>query len=143
MGKFDAADLQAYIRSQRLAVVSSVGPAGQPQSALVGIAVSPELEVIFDTTADTRKHANLVRDARASVTFTGPDEQTLQLEGMARQVPVSGHQGADLREIYYANWPDGRSRLEWPSLVYWCITPRWARYSDFSRGPLIQELSWP
>jgi hypothetical protein len=85
---FDAADLRSYLRNQRLAVVSSLEPEGQPQSALVGIAVSPQLEVIFDTTADTRKHCNLVRDARASVTFTGPGEQTLQLEGVARQVLV-------------------------------------------------------
>ena len=32
-----------------LGVLSSLGPMGAPQSALVGIAITPELEIIFDT----------------------------------------------------------------------------------------------
>jgi hypothetical protein len=139
---FDEADLLSYMRGHRLAVVSSIGPQGQPQSALVGIAVSPLFEVIFDTTTDTRKHVNLERDARSSVTFSGPGERTLQFEGVARQVSVSAPQDRALREIYYAAWPDGRSRLNWPKLVYWCITPRWARFSDFAAGPLVEEFEW-
>jgi pyridoxine/pyridoxamine 5'-phosphate oxidase len=137
------AELLSYMQGHRLVVVSSVGRDGAPQSALVGIAVSPQFEVIFDTLADSRKHANLLRDARASIVFTGPAEQTLQLEGIARPVTVAGAQDAELREIYYGVWPDGRNRVTWPTLSYWCVSPRWARYSDFDRGPLIEEFVWP
>jgi hypothetical protein len=141
--EFGKDELLTYMRSHRLVVVSSIGGTGEPQSALVGIAVSPRCEVIFDTVTGSRKHANLLRDARASIVFGGPGEQTLQFEGAATQVSVDGAQDADLRSLYYEVWPDGRDRLKWPNLAYWCIAPRWARYSDFDRGPMIKEFAWP
>jgi len=143
MGTFEDSDLLAYMRENRLAVVSSLGPEGAPQSALVGVAVTDGFELIFDTTETTRKHANLRRDPRVSVVISGPGEQTLQLEGLAAPLPTRGAEGAELREAYYAAWPDGRARLDWPGLVYWRVSPRWARYSDFERGPLIKEFRWP
>lgn len=139
---FGKDELLDYMRGHRLAVVSSLGPRGEAQSALVGIAVSARHEVIFDTTTDTRKHGNLARDPRASIVLTGPGEQTLQLEGRARPVAVDGRADAALRAVYYATWPDGHDRLKWPNLAYWCIAPTWARYSDFGRGPLIREFHW-
>lgn len=114
--EFTKADLLDYMRGRQLAVVSSIGPRGEPQAALAGIAVSPRCEVIFDTVADSRKHANLLRDPRASLVLTGPAEKTLQLEGTTRPIPVSGTQDAELRSIYYEAWPDGRSHLSWPKL---------------------------
>jgi len=140
--EFRKPELLSYMRGHRLAVVSSVGSEGEPQSALVGIAVSALCDVIFDTVVDSRKHANLSRDPRASIVFAGPGEQTLQVEGIAKRVAVSGTKDADLRSVYYEVWPDGRERVKWPNLSYWCIVPRWARYSDFNRGPLIQEFCW-
>jgi general stress protein 26 len=141
--RFTKTELLDYMRGHRLAVVSSIGPHGNAQAALVGVAISPLHEVIFDTVADSRKHTNLLRDQRASVVFSGPAERTLQLEGIARNVAVSGPQDVDLRSIYYAAWPEGRERLSCPNLSYWCIEPQWARYSDFDRGPLIREFRWP
>jgi pyridoxine/pyridoxamine 5'-phosphate oxidase len=143
MVRFTKAELLDYMSSHRLAVVSSIGPLGNSQAALVGVAISPRHEVIFDTVADSRKHANLLRDPRASVVFSGPAERTLQLEGIARSVSVSGAQDVELRSLYYEVWPEGRDRLSWPKLSYWCVAPQWACYSDFDRGPLIAEFRWP
>ena len=53
------AELLSYLRSHRYAVESSVSPNGAPQSALVGIAISERLEIIFDALASNRKVANL------------------------------------------------------------------------------------
>jgi hypothetical protein len=42
-----------------LGVLSSLGPMGAPQSALLGFAVTPELEIIFDSVrevAQVRKY---------------------------------------------------------------------------------------
>ena len=39
---------------------------GAPQSALVGIAITPELEIIFDAVEKSRKFANIARDARVA-----------------------------------------------------------------------------
>jgi general stress protein 26 len=128
-----------YLRSQRLAVVSSTSASGAPQAALVGVAVTDALEIVFDTTSVTRKHANLSRDARAAVTFGGPGEQTLQLEGHAHPVSLDDERDSHYRETYYQAWPSGRDRLAWANLTYWRIVPVWMRFSDYEKGPLIME----
>ncbi|MFI4890948.1 MAG: pyridoxamine 5'-phosphate oxidase family protein [Steroidobacterales bacterium] len=135
-------ELLAYMRQHQHVVLSSIGADGAPQAALVGIAVLDSMELVFDTVTTSRKHANLSRDGRAAVTFSGPDEQTLQLEGIAYPVSVTGAADLSFREGYYRAWPDGPARLEWPGLCYWRVMPRWARYSDFNRGPLIAEFHW-
>ena len=137
---FSESDLVDYIRSARLAIVSSLGSGGGPQSALVGIGVTDDLNIIFDTTTDTRKHANLTRDPRVSVVVAGPSEQTLQYEGLAAPVSTSRPEDLAIREAYYLSWPDGRQRLVWPNLASWRIKPTWARYSDYARGPLIVQF---
>jgi hypothetical protein len=98
--------------------------------------------VVFETLSTTRKHANLQRDPRIAVTFSGPDEQTLQYEGVALPVPVTSSEDDVYREAYYEAWPEGRQRLRWQNLAYWRVAPRWARYSDYERGPLILEFHW-
>ena len=52
-------DILAFLRTQKLGVVSSVNVAGAPQSAVVGYAVSDAFELVFDTLGDTRKALNL------------------------------------------------------------------------------------
>lgn len=140
---FGKGELLDYMRSHKLVVVGSLAKDGRPQSALVGVAVTLRHEVIFDTVSDSRKHANLERDGRASIVFSGADEKTLQMEGSARLLALHDAADAALREIYYAVWPDGRARLAWPKIAYWCVRPTWARYSDFAAGPLIQTFDWP
>jgi PPOX class probable F420-dependent enzyme len=142
MESFGKPEMLAYMRGHKLAVVATIGADGGPQSALVGVGVTHALQVVFDTVSTSRKHANLQRDPRIAVTFSGPAEQTLQYEGVAFPVSVAGAEDQAYRQAYYESWPDGRQRLQWPNLVYWRIVPRWARYSDYDRGPLIVEFDW-
>ena len=120
-------------------MVSSLGPAGAPQSAVVGIATSDAGEIVFDTLGSSRKARNLRRDPRVSlVVWEG--ERTAQLDGVADE--PAGADRDRLREIYFAVYPDGRERLAWPHLTHFRIVPVWARFSDFaaSPAPLIVEL---
>jgi general stress protein 26 len=142
MNTITKADLLAYMRGHKLAVVATINQHGTPEGALVGIAATDKHELIFDTVSSSRKHTNLALHPRVAVTFSGPGEQTLQYEGRAFPIATSGSSDAAFREAYYAAWPDGRDRLNWHGLVYWGIRPVWARYSDFDRGPLIAEFQW-
>src|SRR5271155_5869071 len=56
----DLAGLHSFMVRHRYGVVSTVATPGVPQSALVGIATTPDLEIIFDTLRSTRKYANLI-----------------------------------------------------------------------------------
>ena len=131
------AELVAFLRTQRVAVVSTVASSGAPESALVGFAVSDELELVFDTLSTTRKVANLRANPRVAIVIGGWGEHeiTAQLEGLADESVDD-----TLRDVYYAAYPDGRERAAWQDLIYVRVRVTWARYSDFETGR-IEELA--
>jgi len=134
-------ELFDFIRAHRYGVVSSRNADGAPQSALVGIAVSPALEIYFDTTGDTRKAANLRRDPRIAIVIGWENEQSVQYEGVADE--PKGAELVALKSIYFAAWPDGPSRESWPGITWFRVRPRWIRFSDFNRKTdVVRELSF-
>ena len=137
----DRENIYSFMTGCGYGVVSSVAADGSSQSALVGIAVTPGLDIIFDTLDRSRKYRNLVAlPACSLVGWSG--EQTVQYEGVAG-LPA----GAELKryqEIYFGAWPDGPSRMTWAGMVYFVVRPRWIRYSDFEqRQPFIHETTFP
>ncbi len=127
------AQLVRLLREHRLAVVSTVGPDGGPQSAVVGCAISDDLEIVFDTLDSSRKAGNLRRDARTSVVIGWDREATAQIQGLA-DFPA-GDDLARVRDIYFQAYPDGRDRLAWPGITHVRVRPRWMRWSDFAQQP--------
>jgi pyridoxine/pyridoxamine 5'-phosphate oxidase len=136
----DTAGIYLFMSGFKYAVVSSVAEDGTPQSALVGIAVSEELEIVFDTVNSSRKYKNLVERPRCSVVVGGwSSEQTVQYEGVAFE--PKGEELARYQKIYFEAWPDGPARMSWPGIAYFVVRPRWIRYSDFDqRPPLVEEM---
>lgn len=137
----DRIALYSFIGRHKYGVVSSISANGTPQSALVGIAVSHELEIIFDTVKSSRKYPNLIQRPACSFVVGWDDEQTLQFEGNAfepDQTELKRYQ-----EIYFAAWPDGPSRMSWPGIAYFVVRPTWIRYSDYGLPtPLIEEFAF-
>jgi pyridoxine/pyridoxamine 5'-phosphate oxidase len=142
MTEVSRAELLALMRAEPHATVASVSASGAPQAALVGVAVSDDFEVVFDTLESTRKAINLRAHPNAAIVFgsvVAGSQITVQLEGTADEP-----RGADLerlKAIYYARFPDGPTRLAWPGLIYVRVRPTWLRLSDY-RGaePRIVEL---
>ena len=129
----DKSELLEFLGSKRLGVLSTIGPKGQPQSALVGFALTPQFEIVFDTISRSRKFANLARDPRAAFVIGWEGEVTEQFEGVARQ--ISSTDVGPYHEIYFAAFPDGPARLKWDGITYYVIAPKWIRYSDFNQSP--------
>jgi len=128
-----------FMSNESLAVLGSISADGVPQSALVGIAVSPDLEIIFDTVKTSRKYRNLIANPAASFVVGTTREVTVQFEGVATE--LTGGELARYQKIYFAKWPDGPSRLRWPGICYFVVRPKWIRYSDFDkRPPQIVEI---
>jgi hypothetical protein len=133
-------ELQRFVASCKLGVLSTIGPTGAPQSALVGIAVTPGLEIVFDTVKTSRKYPNLCTATACSFVIGWEGEQTVQYEGQARE--LSGAERGYYLDIYFHTWPDGPGRLKWPGIVHFAVTPTWIRYSDFDvRPPFIIEFT--
>jgi hypothetical protein len=135
----DKSGVHQFLSRQTLGVVGSISLEGTAQAALVGIAVTRELEIIFDTVSSSRKFRNLMNNPRCSFVVGWTGEITVQFEGVAFQP-----QGAELaryQKIYFATWPNGPARLSWPGIAYLVVRPRWIRYSDFDQNPpLIEEF---
>jgi hypothetical protein len=129
-------------------VQASISPDTLPQAAVVGFAISDRFEIVFDTLATTRKARNLRKNPHIALVIgglTAGDERTVQYEGIA-DVP-SGTELDRLKQIYYAAYPDGPARANWPGLIYVRAKPTWLRYSDYNQNPpeivefRVEELS--
>ncbi len=129
MGK---ADLYTFMRQFRLGVLGSICDEC-PQAALVGFAVTPQLEIVFDTVSSSRKYRNLSARPECSFVIGWEGEQTVQYEGRAKQLQLPELER--YQKIYLAAWPDGLSHLKWPGLVYFVVRPRWIRFSDYDQNP--------
>jgi hypothetical protein len=131
--------LHRFMKQQRYGVLSSIAEDGTPQSALIGMATGPGLEIVFDTLNSTRKYANLLRRPACSLVTGWPGEQTVQLEGTAEE--LRGDAMNDPLDIYFAAWPECREHLSWNGIAYFVVRPRWIRFSDYSqKPPLIKEF---
>ena len=134
-------DLVTFIERHRLGVLGTIGGANRPQSALVGVAVTPDLEIIFDTVSGSRKYPNLIARPACSFVIGCSNEQTIQYEGDARLLEPP--ELAPYQEIYFKAFPDGPARLSWPGIVYFAVRPLWIRYSDFAQTPaFIHEFDF-
>ena len=121
-------DFVEFVGDHRYGVVATLGSAGEPQAAIVGIAVTDRGEVVFDALPDSRKAMNVDGDERVALVILTDNEVTLQCEGAADR-PREG----DLtrcQDTYFKAFPQGRQRAVDGAILI-RITPHWARVSDF------------
>jgi general stress protein 26 len=132
----DLKQVLVFLRQHRIAVQASVSATQCPQAAIVGVTVTDDLEIIFDTLQSTRKAQNLRRNAKVALVIGGwnpGDERTVQYEGTADE--PSAAELERIKAAYYDVYPDGPSRLTWAGLTYVRVRPSWIRYSDYNVDP--------
>ena len=136
----DKRALYDFIRARKFAVMASVTSLRAPEAALVGYALTPEFELVFDTTDATRKCANLRANPNIAFVIGWDGSETVQYEGIADE--PAGAERERLKKIYFEAFPDGVSRQEWPGLTYFRVKPRWIRFSSYYRPRSITEFSF-
>jgi hypothetical protein len=128
-------ELLSFMKAQRHGAIATAGP-DAPQAAVVGIVVTDDFEVFFDTLESTRKAANLRARQRVAFVVGGfePDAQrTVQLEGVADE--PGGVELDELKHLYFERFIDGPQRQAWKGLIYVRVRPTWLRYSDYRTDP--------
>src|ERR1700761_7564020 len=115
----DRIALHAFMVRHRCGVVSSISGDGTPQSALVGIATTAQLEIIFDTVRSSRKYPNLIARPVCSFVLGWGGEQTVQLEGDANE--PAEQELKHYQEIYFATWPECKPHRNWPNIAYFVV----------------------
>jgi general stress protein 26 len=128
-----------FIKQYNLAVISTLSKDHKPEAALVGFAVSEDLEIVFDTVKTSRKYQNLLQNQFVAAVIGWDNEITVQYEGIATE--LSGDKAAYYKEIYFEVYKDGRERaVTWPHIVHFKITPTWIRYSNFNDPVVVEEM---
>ncbi|MDB5145831.1 MAG: Pyridoxamine 5-phosphate oxidase [Mucilaginibacter sp.] len=131
-----------FMRQQPLGIIATTNRANKPEAALIGVAVSFGLEIIFDTVKTSRKYHNILQNPKVALVIGWDNETTVQYEGIA-EVLGNDIEAENLKEVYYRAYPDGRERAEtWPGLVHIKVTPQWLRYSNFNEPPVIHEMAF-
>ena len=123
-------EVYVFMNKERLAVLSTVTEAGQPQSALMGMAITPQLEIIFDTVKSSRKYPNLKKNPRVAWVVGCTTEVSVQYEGLAEE--LAGEELAKYKKTYFTAFPDGAIRENWPGITYFVVRPTWVRYCDYN-----------
>jgi len=132
-------ELYDFLATQSLGVVSYSSSTSTPQSALVAVAASSELELIFDTVTSSRKYANLIARPACCFVIGWQGETTVQYEGLAQE--LSGGDLATYKQIYFAKFADAPLRESWPGIVYFVVRPNWIRFCDYDQRPArIEEM---
>jgi general stress protein 26 len=132
--------LYEFMVAQRFAVIATVSDDHRPEAALVGIAVTPDLELVFETTEATRKFANLKQDPHIALVIGWGDQRTLQYEGIADE--PTGSERDSLTDVFFKTWPDLRNHQGWPGLTYFRVRPQWIRFSSYYRPRKVEEVTF-
>ena len=119
-----------FMDRERLAVLATTDEKGQPEAALMGFAVTAELEIIFDTVRTSRKYPNLKKNPRVAWVIGCTSEITVQYEGVAQE--LEGEELAKYKKVYFAAFPDGPTRESWLGITYFVVRPTWVRYCDYN-----------
>jgi general stress protein 26 len=125
----NVAGVYLFLKSERLGVLATADENGRPEAALMGFAVNPELEIVFDTVQSSRKYPNLKRNPRVAWVIGCSTEITVQYEGVAEE--LEGETLARYKKIYFEVFPDGLTRESWPGITYFVVRPKWVRYCDY------------
>ena len=134
-------EVVAFLESEQLGVLSTATNSGQPEAALLGYAVTPDLEIIFDTVRSARKYPNLKENPRVAWVIGCTTEVTVQYEGEAKE--LEGDELARYKKIYFTKFPDGPAREKWAGITYFVVRPKWVRYCDYNPGSRrIEEMAF-
>ncbi len=123
-------ELYTFLHKETLAVLSTCTLHGIPESALMGIAVTRQLEIIFDTLNTTRKYPNLKQNPRVSLVIGCSSEVTVQYQGIAEE--LTGDALLRYKPIYFETFPDGPARENWSGMTYFLVRPTWIRFCDYN-----------
>ena len=131
------AELCGFMRAHRLAVVATASPDGKPEAALVDIAVTDALEIIFETTSETRKIHNLRDNSRISFVIGWNNNETLQYDGVVDE-PL-GREQERITQHYLSVFPEKLSHRNWPGNFYFRARPQWIRFSNYYSPRVVEE----
>lgn len=125
-----------FIKSQHLAVLSTISLSGFPEAAVVGISEMDDFSLIFGTFNTYRKYKNLKNNSKVAVVM-GWSDVTVQYEGVAEE--IFGNEKESAKRIHLKKIPTSVKFADLPQQCYFKIKPLWIRYTDYSNDSIYGE----
>jgi general stress protein 26 len=123
----------AFIKQQKLAVISTINKDNKPNSAVVEFGETDVLELVFDTLSSSRKYQNLKNNASVSCVIGWDENITVQYEGIAEE--LIGEESEAYKQAYWSKNPEAKRWATREGITYFKVTPTWIRYSDLNTAP--------
>jgi len=124
--------LYNFMKAHKLAVMSTVTSDSRPESAVIGIGVKENLELVCSTFRSSRKYENIHQNPRVALVIGWEDNKTVQYEGAAEEI-TDEVSPEDLQLL--TSVPSIAKHLEWEHRTFFKIRPTWIRFSDLSMDP--------
>src|SRR6266536_620305 len=126
--KLDKHFIKDYLQRHKYCVIATVSAEGKPEAALVAFSESDNLEIIFGTSMDSRKFADILGNPNIAVVIGWEDQATMQYEGAARVLEDS--EWAALSHKHLTKQPASANFQDSPDERYIAVTPKWIRYVE-------------
>ena len=119
-------------------VIATNSENNAPESAVVAISQTEDLDLIFGTFENSRKFKNIIKDNRVSIVIGWDNihKITMQIEGLAMLVSKENREFVE--NIHCKKNPSSERFRNNIQQKYFTVKPYWVRYSDFSKQP--QEI---
>ncbi len=127
-------DIVSYLKENRICVLAVQMLDGTPHASTVHFAYDDVQGCfIFETYREYRKLESFAQKADVPASLVvGTDEQimkTLQVDGISRMVTDTD---GTLKAIYMKTFPEKQGKYEENKLVFFTLTPRWWRFTDWT-----------
>lgn len=130
------------LQANHVGVIATHGDGLSPESAVITISETDELEIIFGSSELARKNHNIARSPNVSL-VVGWDivaRETLQIEGVV--VRVSDTEREKIEALHCAKNPIFAKYNGNPSFQYFKLHPHWIRYANLSADhPSVWEVT--
>jgi hypothetical protein len=127
-------EVAAFLNTQQLGRVATLGPDGQPQIANVAFSQNDQLELLIGTSELSRKARNINHDSRVAFEATDPDKRyTVQFEGHAKLLTRGEFE--ERAAAHFEKLPGSLPFKDIQGQAYFLLQPTWARFSDCTVYP--------
>lgn len=121
------------LKNTRLGVISTIHSNNTPESAVVAVTETQNLEIVFATLDITRKYKNILSNTNVSFVIGWDNWITVQIEGVANI--TKGEEREKCQALHLTKHPDSKRYAADPHEQYIKVTPKWIRYTDFNKTP--------
>jgi general stress protein 26 len=106
-----------------------------PEAACVAVTITENLEIVFGTSADSRKSKNIALNPNVTFVIGGDETRktTIQIEGTALLLEDAERKTAE--ELHCIRHPNSAKYRNDPQQQYFKMTPHWIRYHNSSAHP--------